>query len=227
MPEVGDHATVTLTVDPHDGTTAVTLAVTAPDGVLSAPVVSTADGGGTWTAPLVYTLAGVWRLKWVVTGTGASVEGQKIPVAPAPDAPLGRSYATSTDLANYLGTAPPVDADRLLAEATTLLDSRVLRYCWYEVDDDGLPTDELVIPALARAVCAQARWWDELGGSTTGADLAGWGSVKIGSVQLGRSVTSVSGSDSPAQQIAPGVWDELNALNLTCDNFGLGAVTSC
>lgn len=227
MAEVGDVATATLTVDPHDGTTVVALLVTRPDGTTVVPVVSSTDGGQTWTAPMTYTVAGVWRLKWTVTGTGAGVEGQKVAVAPAPDAPLGRSYATSTDLANYLRAAPPVDADRLLAEATTLLDSRVLRYCWYEVDDTGLPTDELVIPALARAVCAQARWWDELGGSTTGADLAGWGSVKIGSVQLGRSADSVSGSDSPSQQIAPGVWDELNALHLTCNNFSLGAVTSC
>jgi hypothetical protein len=227
MPEVGDVATVSLTVAPYDGTTAATLTVTAPNGTVTTPATGTADGGQTWTATLTYTLAGVWRLKWTVTGAGASVEGQKIAVAPAPDAALGRSYATSTDLANYLGAAPPVDADRLLAEATTLLDSRVLRLCWYVVGDDGLPTDPLVISALSRAVCAQARWWDELGGSTTGADSAGWSSVSLGSLSLSRSGGSTSGSDSPAQQIAPGVWDELMALNLTCNNFTLGAVASC
>jgi hypothetical protein len=227
MPEVGDLATATLSVDPFDGTTAAALLVTRPDGTTVSPVVTGAGGGETWSAPVSYTLAGVWRLKWTVTGTGASVEGEQIAVAPAPDAALGRSYATSTDLANYLRAAPPVDADRLLAEATVLLDSRVLRACWYDVDDDGMPTDALVIAAFARAVCAQARWWDELGGSTSGADSAGWGSVKIGSVQLSRSVTSVSGADSPAQQIAPGVWDELMTPSLTRDKFLLGAVTSC
>jgi hypothetical protein len=227
MPDAGDTATVSLTVAPYDATTAVTLTVTAPNGTVTTPPTGTANGGQTWTATLTYTLAGVWRLAWTVTGTGASVEGQKVAVAPAPNAALGRSYATSTDLANYLRAAPPVDADRLLAEATVLLDSRVLRFCWYDVNDAGMPTDALVKAALARAVCAQARWWDELGGSTSGADSAGWGSVKIGSVQLSRSVTSVSGSDSPAQQIAPGVWDELTVLNLTSDKFVLGAVSSC
>lgn len=227
MPEVGDLATATLTVDPFDGTTAATLLVTRPDGTTTSPVVTGSGGGQTWTAPVSYTLAGVWRLKWTVTGTGASVEGQQVAVAPAPDAALGRSYATSTDLANYLKAAPPVNADQLLADATVLLDSRVLRACWYDVDSAGLPTDALVKAAFARAVCAQARWWDELGGSTTGADSVRWSSVSLGSLSLSGGGGSASGADSPAQQIAPGVWDELTAPNLTQDKFVLGAVTSC
>ena len=228
MPEVGDLATATLTVDPFDGTTAATLLVTRPDGTTVSPVVTGSGAGETWSGPVSYTLAGVWRLKWTVTGTGASVEGQQVAVAPAPDAALGRSYATSTDLANFLRAAPPVTADTLLADATTLLDARVFFACWYEVDDNGLPSDVFVAAAFARAVCAQAQWWDDLGvSSTSGADSAGWGSVKIGSVQLSRSVTSVSGADSPAQQIAPGVWDELKNPNLSQDKFVMGAVFSC
>lgn len=227
MPDVGDLVTATLTVDPYDGTTAAALLVTRPDGTTVSPVVTGSGGGQTWTAPVSYTLAGVWRLKWTVTGTGASVEGQQVAVAPAPDVALGRSYATSTDFANYLRAAPPVNSDHLLAEATTLLDSRVLRLCWYDVDTDGMPTDAVVASALARAVCAQARWWDELGGSTTGADSVGWSSVSLGSLSLSRSGGSTSGSDSPAQQIAPGVWDELTTLNLTSDRFALGSVMSC
>lgn len=228
MPDVGDSVTASLSVDPSDGTTAATLVVHRPDGTTVAPVATTADDGQTWTAPVSYTLAGVWRLVWTVTGTGASVEGQKVAVGPAPGAPLGRSYATSTDLANYLRAAPPVDADRLLAAATVFLDSRILRYSWYDVDDDGLPTDPLLIAALARAVCAQVAWWDELGGSTSGADAAGWGSVKIGSLQLSRpGGASASGGDSPAQQIAPGVWDALQDPTLTHCNFVVGSVVSC
>ncbi|MFC8432254.1 hypothetical protein [Streptomyces sp. NPDC057253] len=226
MPDVGDLVTATLTVDPYDGSTAASLLVTRPDGTTTSPVVTGSGGGATWTAPVLYTLAGVWRLKWTVTGTGAGVEGQQVAVAPAPDAALDRSYATSTDLANYLRAAPPLNADKLLAEATVLLDSRVLRYCVYDVDAEGLPTDSVVAAAFARAVCAQARWWDELGGSTSGADSAGWGTVKIGSVQLSRSVTSVSGADSPAQQIAPGVWDELRDPELTPDKFVMGVIGS-
>lgn len=226
MPEVGDVSTVSLTVDPYGGTTVATLLVTRPDGTTTSPAASTADAGHTWTASLTYTMAGVWRLKWTVTGTGASVEGQQIAVAPAPDAALDRSYATSTDMANYLRAAPPVNADKLLADATVLLDSRILRCCWYKVDSSGMPTDTDVKAAFARAACAQARWWDELGESTSGADSAGWGTVKIGSVQLSRSVTSVSGADSPAQQIAPGAWDELLDPKLTPDKFVLGVISS-
>lgn len=225
MPEVGDVATVSLTVAPYDGTTAATLTVTAPNGTVTTPATGTADGGQTWTATLTYTLAGVWRLKWTVTGTGASVEGQKIAVAPAPDAPLGRSYATSTDLANYLGAAPPVDADRLLADASVFLESRLFFAYSYDVDTDGLPSSIAVKTALSRAVCAQAAWWDELGGSTSGADGASYTSVSIGGVSLSRSASSASGSDAPQQQIAPAVWDELRSPHLGGENFILG-VTS-
>lgn len=227
MPDVGDLATASLTVAPFDGTTAATLVVHRPDGTTVTPVTTTADGGQTWTAPVTYTLAGVWRLVWTVTGTGASVEGYKVGVGPAPDAALGRSYATSTDLANALRAAPPVDADKLLAAATAFLDSRVLRVCWYDVDDDGMPTDPRVAAAFARAVCAQAQWWDELGGSTTGADAAGWTSVSIGSVSLSGSKGSASGGDSPSQQVAPGVWDALQDPNLSRCRFVFGAVVSC
>lgn len=226
MPDVGDIATVTLVVDPYDATTATTLAVTAPDGVVTAPSVGTADGGQTWTATLTYTLAGVWRLKWTVTGTGASVEGQRIAVAPAPDAALGRSYATSTDLANYLRAAPPVDADALLAAATVFLDSRVLFASWYAVDDDGMPTDVVVQRAFARAVSAQVRWWDELGVSPSGAEGAGYTSFSIGGVSLSRASSSTSGTDAPEQQVAPGVWDELRNPQLTQEKFVLGVVVS-
>lgn len=138
----------------------------------------------------------------------------------------GRSYATVEQFDAYPGTTVSAATVERLQEATALLDSRVLFACWYDADDAGMPTDSLVQTMFARAVCAQVRWWDELGGSTTGADSAGWGSVKIGSVQLSRSDASVSGVDSPTQQIAPTVWDELRNPLVTRDKFILGVVTS-
>ncbi|WP_406200153.1 hypothetical protein OG331_25230 [Streptomyces sp. NBC_01017] len=223
MPDVGDVVTAQLVVAPYDGTTSASLAVTAPDGTVSSPVASTADGGQTWTAPLTYTAAGVWLLRWTVTGTGASVENQQVAVAPTPGAgQTGRVYATTTDLANYLRAAPPLDASGLLLAASKMLDTRVLFLCRYDVDDDGMPTDPDVAAAIGRAVCAQVAWWDEVGDST-GAAGVGYGSVAIGSVNLGRSVTSVSGDDSAARQIAPQVMDELRSPDLH-DKLVIGAV---
>lgn len=223
MPDVGDVVTAQLVVAPYDTSTQAALTVTAPDGSTSSPVTSSEDGGQTWTAPLTYTAAGVWLLHWTVTGTGASVENEQIAVAPTPGASAdAHTYATTTDLANYLRAAPPLDAAGLLADATTMLDTRVLAYCRYDVDDDGMPSDPDVAKAIARAVCAQVAWWDEVGDST-GAAGVGYGSVAIGSVNLGRSVTSVSGDDSAARQIAPQVADELRAPHLH-DKLVVGAL---
>jgi len=122
-------------------------------------------------------------------------------------------YATVTDLASYLGTTPPDDADRLLTAASRMLDARVLAYCRYDVDTAGMPADPDVAEAIGRAVCAQVAWWGEVGDST-GAAGVGYGSVSIGSVNLGRSVTSVSGEDAAARQLAPQAADELRAPHL-------------
>lgn len=183
MPDVGDTVTASLTVDPFDGTTLATLAVTAPDGTITSPVTGTADGGKTWTASVTYTLAGVWRLSWTVTGTGAGVTHELVSVAPVPGAvPAGRTYATTTQLANYLGAAPPLNAARLLREASKILDSDFLRAAVYDVDDAGLPTDAEVAAAFADAVCAQVQFWGEAGEET---DISGpLQGVVIGSVQL-------------------------------------------
>ncbi|MFS4105127.1 hypothetical protein [Streptomyces sp. PD-S100-1] len=183
MPSVGDVVTAKLTVEPADGTTAATLLVTRPDGSTVSPVVTGADGGATWTAPVQYTLAGVWRLSWTVTGMGASVEHQLVAVAPTPGvAAPGRVYATTTQLAEYLGTAPPLDSERLLLEASKLLDSDFLKAAVYDVDDDGRPTDSVVTTAFAEAVCAQVAFWAEVGEET---DVSGpLQGVAIGSVQL-------------------------------------------
>src|SRR5690606_41301848 len=111
MPDVGDLVTAQLVVSPYDGTTQAALAVTAPDGTVTTPVVSTGDGGQTWTAPPTYTAAGIWRLSWTVTGTGASVGAALVSVAPAPGAGLaGRVYAGSTRRGQSKQAAPPAAA---------------------------------------------------------------------------------------------------------------------
>jgi hypothetical protein len=213
MPDTGDYATATLTVDPFDNTTAAVLTVTDPLGAVSTPPVTAAEGGKAWSAVVHYAQPGVWTLAWAVTGTGAGRELTRVSVGPGTVAATGRVYATTTALANYLREAPPADAEQLLAEASRLLDSRVLRLCQYEVDAAGMPTDPDVAAAIARAVCAQVRWWGEVG-DHIGAAGAGWGGVSIGSVNLSRSVTAVQGGDSAARQIAPQVADELTTPDL-------------
>ncbi|NUK22068.1 hypothetical protein [Streptomyces lunaelactis] len=139
---------------------------------------------------------------------------------------MARIYATSAQYVTYTGQTAPTDIAARLAQASRFLDSQVFRLCWYEADSEtGMPTNALVLAVFADATCAQAEWGDEVG-DTTGAAGAGWGNVSIGSVQLGRSVTAVSGGDSPGRQIAPKVWDSLRSPDLTADIFQLGAVMS-
>ncbi len=138
---------------------------------------------------------------------------------------MARIYATSTDYQTYTGQTPPTGIDVLLADASRFLEARVFRLCWYETDAvTGMPTNTLVIGAFRDAACAQAQWWDELGDST-GAGGAGWGSVSLGSAQMSRSVTNVSGEASPAREIAPKAVDALSGMDLTVDIFALGQVS--
>lgn len=140
---------------------------------------------------------------------------------------MARVYATAEQYEEYLGGSvpAPADIDYRLARASAFLDAQVLRSCWYAVGDSGLPTDAVVAAAIAEATCAQAQWGIEVG-DITGAFMAGLGNASIGSVSLGRSVTAVSGSDSPGRQVAPAVWDALGSPDLTPDRWRMGVVVS-
>lgn len=82
------------------------------------------------------------------------------------------AYATSDELASYLGTAAPSGADRLLARATELIDGIVC--AWFAVDDaTGLPSDADVAATLRDAVCAVVEQWLEVGESNDVDGLAG------------------------------------------------------
>lgn len=138
---------------------------------------------------------------------------------------MARIYATSADYQTYTGQTPPADIAQLLADASRFLESEVFRLCWYEVDGDGYPSNSVVRQAFEDAVCAQAQWYDELGDST-GAAGVGWGTVKLGSAQLSRSVTATSGQSSAAREVAPKAMDALQGMDLTPDIFRLGMVAS-
>ncbi|MEU0199135.1 MULTISPECIES: hypothetical protein [unclassified Streptomyces] len=138
---------------------------------------------------------------------------------------MARIYATAADYQSYTGQTPPADIAALLTKASRMLEAAVFRLCWYEVDADGYPSNALVRQAFRDAICAQAEWFDEIGDST-GVAAAGWGSVSLGSAQLSRSVTNVSGNASPARDIAPAVGDILGSADLTPDIFRQGAVVT-
>lgn len=195
MPEAGTSEYARLSADPFDGTTDATLTVVRPDGTTAAQAVSSSDGGATWVSgsPVTYSTAGLWRLRWTVTGTGEGQATQTIAVAPAAGS-AGRAYATSTDLANWMQAAPPADADRLLAQATVDVDDLLLT-ARYNVDADGMPTDAEVIAALRDATCELVSWWEETGDEHGAASV--YGSVSIGSVSLSRGGAGGKGATTP------------------------------
>lgn len=88
------------------------------------------------------------------------------------------SYATSGELATYLGTTAPADATRLLARASELVDDHIIT-ATYPVNTSGMPTDTVHIGALRDAVCAQVEYWlagdeeDDVLGPTQGVSLGG------------------------------------------------------
>lgn len=185
MPDAGDQITATLLVSPFDGTTSATLMATKPNGTVTNPVASTSDGGQTWTAPILLDQAGTWVLKWSVVGMGASVEYEEVGVGPGlgyvdPDL---RVYATTTDLANFLRSAPPIGAQKLLEDASRKMVG-VLLTAVYRTDEDGYPSDPVQKKAIADATCAIVEWWGETG-DILGTD-GNWTSASAGNVSLSR-----------------------------------------
>ena len=138
---------------------------------------------------------------------------------------MARVYATSAQYQAYTGDTPPADITVRLRRASAFLDSQVFRLCGYEVDEDGMPTNALVLAAFADACCAQVEWGVDVG-DVTGAAAVGWGSVEIGSAKLSRSVTATSGDEAPARQIAPAVWDALRSPDLTPNVLYVGLVVT-
>lgn len=162
MYDVGDTATLTLTVDPHDVTTEVGATVTAPDGTTTEPVPTDA-GDGQWSLRIKGTQAGTWTVTWNVTGTGEGRESDHVLFAPTQPAqvPARWAFATTGDLATWLQAAPPDDAPRMLRRAAELVADACTS--GYYVDTDERPTDEPVRVALRDATCAQVEQWINVG----------------------------------------------------------------
>jgi hypothetical protein len=88
------------------------------------------------------------------------------------------AYATDQELATYLGTDAPADADRLLERASEVIDDHT-RTAIYDVDADDMPTDDDVKAAFCKATCAQVEFWltsdeeDDILGPVQGLTLGG------------------------------------------------------
>lgn len=120
MPDVGDLVTATLTVSPFGVGTSAAITVYKPDGTsATASAPASTDGGATWTSTYTVDVAGWWLERWVVTGTGAGTEYNRVfvPVAPVyGDAP---AYASLERLKSRLNITSTGDDDEL----TEALDS--------------------------------------------------------------------------------------------------------
>lgn len=119
------------------------------------------------------------------------------------------AYATSSDLAGWLGATPPGDAARLLARASELLDAALIGVV-YPVDDDGNPTRPDHQATFRKAVCAQVEWWIETGDETGAAGQ--YSSVSIGSVGLVRANSATTGR--PPGRLCPRALDVLRVAGL-------------
>lgn len=203
-PEVGDSTTPTLTVTPFGADTRASLLIIRPDDTTIAGLtVTSVDGGHTWiaSADVLITMAGEWIEQWTLTGTGAGQQAKRLLVAPAP-VTGGRTYASTTELADWLEAAPPEGARRMLRRATQLVD-RALLAAVYDVDSGGMPTDAKVAKTLMEATCAQVEDWAESGDELNQA--ARWSSATIGSA----SYTRNTGPGAPPPRLCDRALDVL------------------
>ncbi len=138
---------------------------------------------------------------------------------------MARNYATQADYETYTGQTAPADIVARLGRASRFLDSAVFRLCWYEVDEDGYPSNTVVAQAFADAACAQVQWWAETGDELGTAGQ--WSSVSIGSVSLsGARSSSGSSGSATGRAVAETAMEALSSPDLTADLFVLGLVVS-
>lgn len=192
MSVAGQAEAITRVIPGATSGTGATASLVSPTRVVTTPTATNTGGPDyhlqvlvpAWTAP------GIWHLLWTVTGPGAGTYVDIIDVAPTGYLPVApRSYATTTQLANYLyGTSSdpqplPDDAEGRLGRATARID-RCLKSAIYPVDANGEPTLDEHKAALAEAVCELVAWWVDTG-DESGAMSAG-GSVTAGQISLSR-----------------------------------------
>lgn len=117
------------------------------------------------------------------------------------------SYASSSDLAAWLGVAAPPNATPLLRSASLII-TDATSTAFYAVDNAGVPTDTVTLQAFKDATCSQAAAMmtldiDPLAGGvlTSGAESL----VRIGSAEIryGDDVLAATAKSKALQSIIP------------------------
>ncbi|MFD9813715.1 hypothetical protein [Streptomyces sp. NPDC059080] len=121
-------------------------------------------------------------------------------------------YATREQLAAYLGTAVPNDAERLIARASEDIDAALLTAV-YRTDEMGYPVEARIRAALASAVCAQVEYWLATGEDGTGTGEQ-WDAVSIGPVSLSGRSSSPSPPVVGGVELAPRAYRALHMAGL-------------
>lgn len=150
MPDIGDQVTATLTVSPYGVSTDADLTVRAPNGTVTTPAATTADGGETWTATVTYTMAGWWLLEWTITGTGAGTEFERVFVPDSPTAGTPPVYATLEQLKLTLtkDRNALVDREELLNQALLGASRGIDAYCGRRFYRDSAAVARTLQPRL-------------------------------------------------------------------------------
>jgi hypothetical protein len=129
VPDVGDPVTATLTVSPSGVSTDATITVYKPDGsTATASTPASADAGATWTSTYTVDVPGWLLEKWVVTGTGAGTEYNRVfvPVVPVyGDAPAYASLERFKSRVNVTSS----DSDDELLEALDSASREIDSFC--------------------------------------------------------------------------------------------------
>lgn len=189
-PIAGSVDTAQIDLDVYGGDTVAVLTMTRDGVSVSVGAAVAVDYGEpalvnkSWRSRVAYPQPGLYRQLWTVTGTGETKKEKLVAVGPAGLTDTRPTYATTTQLANYLQDAPPLDADRLLRNATA--DVNDATFTWvYETDEDEMPVDVDLLAVFVEATCEQARWRSETG-SDEADQMAGWSSVSIAGVAMSR-----------------------------------------
>jgi hypothetical protein len=150
-----------------DGTTAVTVQVTSPAGVVTAPVASTVDVGATWTTTFLATESGTWIVKWTITGKGLGVEYSTVEVDPTPteDQSTVRLLISDTDKANRffstveIGRFLTINGGTVRRAAAQALDVWAANEAMVakKITTQDLQTDGPAVAAALRAAATELR----------------------------------------------------------------------
>lgn len=216
MPTVGTGQLARLELPVYDNTTAAELHLLSPpdaDGVrtTSTVAVTSPDGGHTWVGDVPpYPAAGLWNHIWTVTGTGAGRTTFQVSVDPDLTTSALRSYATTTQLVNWMRQSLPEDAERMLAAATREVDTLLLTAV-YPIDAQEMPTDPVHRQAMADAACELVSWWLDTGDESGAAAL--YGSLSAGSISVGRLANNAVAVDRRIPQTVRDILRQAGLFN--------------